>query len=88
MIGNKFDLYEDEEVSEKEAREWAETIGALFFLTSARTNVNIDTLFEEVSTTYLKLNGVYVEQRTTVTLMSQEDTGDPKRETKCCASSS
>ena len=34
IAGNKCDLYEDEEVPENEAREFSESVGAVFELTS------------------------------------------------------
>ena len=36
VFGNKMDLVEKEEVFKKEAKEYAESIGALWFLTSAK----------------------------------------------------
>jgi small GTP-binding protein len=45
IAGNKCDLYEEEDVSEKEAREFAEQIGAVFELTSAQNNIGINELF-------------------------------------------
>ena len=45
IAGNKCDLYEDEDVSENEAREFAEQIGAVFELTSAQNNTGINELF-------------------------------------------
>ena len=43
---NKCDLYDDEQVSEDEARNFASDIGAVFKLTSANTNIGIDELFK------------------------------------------
>ena len=48
IAGNKSDLYESEEVSEKEAREYAKSINAVFSLTSAQNNTGINQLFEDV----------------------------------------
>ena len=45
IAGNKCDLYEEEDVSENEAREFAEQIGAVFELTSAQNNTGINELF-------------------------------------------
>ena len=45
IAGNKCDLYEEEEVQENEAREFAESVGAVFELTSAANNTGINELF-------------------------------------------
>ena len=48
VAGNKCDLFESEEVDEKEAREFADKIGAIFELTSAQNNTGITEIFEQV----------------------------------------
>ena len=54
LVGNKSDLYEKEEVNEEEARQYAESINALFQLTSAKSNSGIDILFETFGKKFLK----------------------------------
>lgn len=56
IAGNKSDLYAKEEVKEKEGKEFAKQIGALFMLTSCLTNSNVTDLFEHLGGIYL---GVY-----------------------------
>ena len=56
IAGNKSDLYENEEVSEQEAREFAKSIGAIFCLTSAQSNSGIEELFEEMGKKFLDPN--------------------------------
>jgi len=56
IAGNKCDLYEKEEVNENEARKFAESIGAIFALTSAQTNSGINELFRDVGNKYLDPN--------------------------------
>ena len=46
VVGNKIDLYENSQVSQDEAKKWADSINAIFQLTSAKTNSGIDKLFE------------------------------------------
>ena len=46
IAANKCDLYDVEQVSEDEARNFASDIGAVFKLTSANTNIGIDELFK------------------------------------------
>ena len=53
VAGNKCDLYENEEVKEDEAREWAKEIGAVFELTSAQNNTGINDLFLNVGYKFL-----------------------------------
>ena len=53
IVGNKADLYDNEDVSEEEVREFAESIGALFRLTSAQNNTGIDELFKDLAIKYL-----------------------------------
>ena len=45
IAGNKNDLYEEEEVSEKEVEEFSNSIKACFKLTSAKVNTSIDDIF-------------------------------------------
>ena len=61
IAGNKSDLYEDEEVPEQEAREFAESIGAVFSLTSAQNNSGIDELFKDMGKKYLCQNSSTIE---------------------------
>ena len=56
IAGNKCDLYEKEEVSEAEAREFAANIGAIFYLTSAQNNTGINELFRDAGNKYLDPN--------------------------------
>ena len=56
IAGNKSDLYEREQVSEKEAREYAKSINAVFGLTSAQNNTGIDQLFEDIGMKFLEPN--------------------------------
>ena len=53
IAGNKSDLYDNEDVPEEEAREFAKSIGAVFSLTSAQNNSEINDLFEELGKKYL-----------------------------------
>ena len=49
------DLYENEEVPETEAREFATSVNAIYALTSAQNNNGIDKLFEEIGESYMKM---------------------------------
>jgi small GTP-binding protein len=52
IAANKSDLYENEQVPEDEAREYAKQIGAIFKLTSAFTSAGIEELFRAVGCKY------------------------------------
>ena len=58
MAANKSDLYDDEKVSEENARKFAKEIGAIFKLTSACTSTGIEELFVGVGSKYLDPNYV------------------------------
>ena len=45
VAGNKNDLYEEEDITEKEAEEFSKSINACFKLTSAKINSSIDDIF-------------------------------------------
>ena len=53
VVGNKNDLYLNEQVNEDEARKWANEIGAIFGLVSAKTGDCINALFENCVKKYL-----------------------------------
>ena len=54
IVGNKSDLYENEDVDESMARAYAEEIGATFMLVSAQNGSNIDYLFDTVVELYFE----------------------------------
>ena len=56
IAGNKSDLYDNEAVPEKEAREFAKSIGAIFALTSAQNNSGVNKLFEDIGNKFLDPN--------------------------------
>jgi len=58
LAANKSDLYDDEKVSEENARKFAKEIGAIFKLTSACTSTGIEELFVGVGSKYLDPNYV------------------------------
>jgi len=57
LIGNKADLFEDEQVTEQEGRKYASEIGAYFSLISAKNDKQgIDSFFKQIVTMHLKKN--------------------------------
>ena len=62
LAANKSDLYESENVDEGEAREFADSIGAIFKSTSALSNSGIDTLFTYLGKKFLNRNFNYKDE--------------------------
>ena len=58
VAGNKCDLFSEEKINEKQGREFATEIGAVFFQTSPLSNINVNELFREVGKVYLQKNGL------------------------------
>ena len=56
IAGNKSDLYDNEAVPEKEAREFAKSINAIYALTSAQNNFGVNKLFEDIGNKFLDPN--------------------------------
>ena len=54
LAGNKNDLYENETVDKNEVKEFSNEVNAVFKYTSAKQNVSIDELFEELGKNFLK----------------------------------
>ena len=61
IAGNKYDLFDDEDVPEEEARDFAKSIDAVFGYTSAQNNSGIDELFEELGKKYLMSHSPKIE---------------------------
>ena len=54
IAGNKCDLYEKEMVVEREVKEFAESINAIFHLTSCKLDIGINDLIEECVIRYIR----------------------------------
>ena len=53
IVGNKCDCYEQENVSDNDAKKFADDVGAIFQLTSAKSGIGINLLFKKVMNAYL-----------------------------------
>ena len=90
VVGNKTDLFENEQVNEEEARNWAKEIGAIFGLVSAKTGVGINTLFENVLKKYLspdfvvQINNEKIKKRESINLKKEDNNNRNKKNNKCC----
>ena len=52
IVANKNDLYDNAQVSEEEAKEFAKSVGAIFQSTSAKSDSGITTLFDNIGQKY------------------------------------
>ena len=59
LIGNKNDLYDYQEVKDEEAIKYADSIGAIFQITSAKSNTGIDKLFNNIGRKFFDHNFDY-----------------------------
>jgi small GTP-binding protein len=59
LVGNKLDLYNYNQMKENEAKEWADSIEAIYCETSAKTNDGIYELFEKIGKKILNPNYNY-----------------------------
>ena len=83
VVGNKIDLYLDEEVKENEGQEYSDSIGAKFRLTSAKNNPHEFSQFiEEMLEEYLKNNNKNDNRKESIIIKK----GDKKKEKEggCC----
>ena len=89
VVGNKCDLFKSKEVDEEDAREFAEKIGAIFMLTSAKNNASINELFEYLAEKYLSpeyesiVNEIKKERASSFNLNDGKNDGCCKKK-KCC----
>ena len=81
VVGNKIDLYLEEEVKENEGQEYSNSIGAKFKLTSAKNNPKeFGQFIEEMLEEYLKTNNIENNRKESITI---KKTGGEK-EKRCC----
>ena len=87
IAANKCDLYDNEQVSEDEARNFANEIGAVFKLTSASTNQGIEDLFKGVGCKVLDPNYSCddAEKKNKIVLNDDKDKDkNTKKKKGCC----
>ena len=91
LFGNKKDLYADEAVDEDTGRSKADEIGAIFKLTSAKTERGrINDYMKELLEEYLKRNGGIKVGRVrgkTIDNSNSHTINNKKKKAKCCESS-
>ena len=85
IAGNKCDLFQEEQVTEDEGKQFAKSIGAVFRLTSCKENIGIDELFEECGEKYLEVNNLISnsdKKGNDGNLKLEKDKGNNNNETK------
>ena len=90
VVGNKYDLYEEESASEEQAKEFAKEINAFFILTSAKNGDGIDKLFDTLVDKFLspefnpKLQELLKERGETKALDPKISKESNKKKKNCC----
>ena len=82
IVGNKFDLYENEKVSKEEGEAFAESIGAIFQLTSAKDSNGVDDLFISIANSLEDSNYYLGSNEGSISLSKKKKT--KKNNKKCC----
>ena len=68
LVGLKADLYEDEEVREEEARKFAEDNNMLFYLTSAKENIDVENCFNGIINEIVRKDEIENENKNLINL--------------------
>jgi small GTP-binding protein len=85
VVGNKSDLVAQEEIKEEEAKEYAESINALFILTSCKESIGIDDLFYRCGVQYLaNKDMIKVKPKDNFVLNNNNNDDRKKEKKKCC----
>ena len=89
VVGNKMDLYLQEQVNDEDARKWADEIGAIFGLVSAKSGDCINILFENAIKKYLSPNFVAKinnekKNRGEVNVIEKKETNNKKKKKFFC----
>jgi small GTP-binding protein len=88
VAGNKCDLFQEEKVTEEEGKKFAQSIGAVFRLTSCKESIGIDELFEECGRKYLETNQMISNNDKgkdgNIRLGDNSGGANPQKKKKCC----
>ena len=89
VAANKCDLFQEEKVSEKEGKKFAESINAVFYLTSCKESIGIDELFEECGKKYLEINNLVGnkgdgKEKKIINNKNENDKNKKEKKTKFC----
>ena len=83
IVGNKSDLYIEEQVTEDEARQFSESINACFQLTSSRINSSIDDIFQMLGQKFIQSNDSLIRKTNSISLDKNSYKGR-KNHGNCC----
>jgi small GTP-binding protein len=88
LVGNKKDLFDNEEISEEDGKEYANQINAKFKLTSAKDDpLSFTTLLEELFTKYIQntenKGTINIKKKSKSISLKHNDKKDKKKR-KCC----
>ena len=90
VVGNKFDLYENEAVTEEDAKAFAKEHGAIFMYCSAKNGTNINALFDACVKKYFepKFHVDVVEEKkreeNSLIIKQKKKKKSGEKEKKCC----
>ena len=91
VVGNKCDLFENDELaSEEQAKQFAKDINAFFILTSAKNGDGINKLFETLTDRFLssefmeKYNEMMKDKGGNVVIKKEDDNKEEKKKKKFC----
>ena len=84
IVGNKSDLYQKQEVDLNDAKNYADSINAIFKETSAKDEECINELFEELAQKFLEVNKDYFNSENKENFVLQEDNNEKKKKNKLC----
>ena len=87
LIGNKVDLFLEEQVSEEMAKKYAEEIGAVHKRTSALKGTGIEDLFNELTIKYLsefRGQSIYIDTKKEKNIVLDAKNVKNKNKSKCC----
>ena len=85
IVGNKCDLFMEEQVSEEEARSYAQSKGYKFRLASAKSDPNsLNEFLEVLVQDYNEANNIKAENEKSFTLDDTNNDNEEKQITNCC----
>ena len=84
IVGNKSDLYQKQEVDLNDAKNYADSINAIFKETSVKDEECINELFEELAQKFLEVNKDYFNSENKENFVLQEDNNEKKKKNKLC----
>ena len=86
IAGNKCDLFEEQNISDKEVKKFAKSINAVFQLTSCKESIGIDELFKQCGQKYLEMNNlIETKQKDKIVLGNDKGKNNNQgKKKKCC----